>query len=539
MALWGRKQKDKIAHGNRRTSRQRQVRQRVPSRVPVYRKPKLPQRGVRAFDAAKAGRLTDGWTQTPLPIDEHIRQSWTALVARSRNIRMNSDHGRRLDSLTRSNVIGPQGIRLQAQAGAWGRDKGTKSPRWILDGPANDAIETAWKEWAEPGNCEVSGHLGLVDVQSLGISTERTDGDFLLRILRGEPGGEFGPFGFMVQVIDPMWLPVELNADNGGDTYIRMGVERNRWGRPVAYHIRDESRNAGTWLHYETNRHYRRIPADEMVHAFLPEFAGQSRGIPWSSASLLRQQMLDAYENAALVNAEFGAAKVGVINETEDGAQGLEPDQYDNDGNPEILASAGTFLNTRFGTTADILDTKYPDGEFGDFTKSFKRDIAASEGANYNEFANDYEGVNYSSLRHAAITDREIYKALQGTFVRQVMRPVYRAWLNWQLVLGNITVAGMPLKMSREAKYQNVLWQARRWPWVDLKAEWAAAQIALELRLRSRTEIIRGELGRDPEELFAEIEAENKSMEEHGIAPGAVDAAIFEEKDDDGGEEEE
>lgn len=528
MALWGRKQKDKIAHGDRRTSRQRRVRQRTPSVVPTYRK-RLPSRGVRAFSAADLGRLSDGWTSSPVPIDEHIRSALQTLVARSRDIRMNTDLGRRVDELLQNGVIGPDGIVLQAQCGDYQRRDGAWS--WELDDPANDALEQSWRRWGEVGLCDVTGTNGLVDIQAVGFSSMVLDGELLMRILRGR---QFGPYGFQVQLLDPLYLDVNRSEDLGDRGYIRMGVEFNNWGRPVAYHIRDANTD-GTYIDYAGNR-YRRIPASDIIHSFLPEYVGQSRGIPWSANTMQRLQRLDAYENASLVNAEFGAAKVGTITETEDGASGMEPDQYDNDGNPELLADAGTFLRLRYGTTADILDTKYPDGEFADFTKAFRRGVASGGHVNYNELSNDYEGVNYTSLRHALLSTRDTYKKFQSVFSRRVLNRLYREWLSTQLLLDTIKISGRPLKASREEKYQRVRWQGRRWDWTDPIKEVTANKQAVDGRFKSTSEIIRAS-GRDPEEVYAEIAHDKAMWEKYGITPemegGAADFT------DDGGDEEE
>jgi len=92
-----------------------------------------------------------------------------------------------------------------------------------------------------------------------------------------------------------------------------MGVEIDDWQRPVAYWF-----SSAEGDYYYAGRRYTRIPAAEIIHAYLPFRAGAWRGVPWNATALVRLHMLDGYEDAALVNARAGANNVGFFL-TEDG----------------------------------------------------------------------------------------------------------------------------------------------------------------------------------------------------------------------------
>ena len=62
---------------------------------------------------------------------------------------LNNDYVARVLSLTRSNVIGPNGIILQAKA---------QSIRGNLDTKANDAIEASWNRWGRQGSPTLPGN---------------------------------------------------------------------------------------------------------------------------------------------------------------------------------------------------------------------------------------------------------------------------------------------------------------------------------------------------------------------------------------------
>ena len=138
-----------------------------------------------------------------------------------------------------------------------------------------------------------------------------------------------------------------------------------------------------------------------------------------------------------------------------------------------------------------------------------------------NTLANDLEGVNYSSLRSGVLEDRELWKCLQSFFIQQIMDDVFERWLKSSLLHGAIKLPrGLALKSSNISRYRAHSFQGRRWAWVDPQKDMKANELAIQNGLRSRSAIIR-ETGEDPEQVWREIERENKILEKLGIKIGA------------------
>jgi lambda family phage portal protein len=150
-------------------------------------------------------------------------------------------------------------------------------------------------------------------------------------------------------------------------------------------------------------------------------------------------------------------------------------------------------------------DVTHPTTAYPDFVKAALRSIASGLGVGYNTLANDLEGVNYTSLRMGALNERAVWEMLQEWFCESFVQPVYEAWLEAAMALGNLTYAnGAPLAAIRMREYRRTAWQCVRWPWVDPAKEAAAQEKQIQLRLRSVSEIIR-EAGREPSEVWAEL----------------------------------
>jgi lambda family phage portal protein len=119
-------------------------------------------------------------------------------------------------------------------------------------------------------------------------------------------------------------------------------------------------------------------------------------------------------------------------------------------------------------------------------------------------------------MRHGAVEERDNWQVLQQWMIDEFCRPVFERWLSVQLLAGTITINGKPLKVEREEKYRQVIWQARRWKWIDPLKDVKANIEAVNAGLRSRGSIIR-EGGDDPEDVWDEMEQENALLEKKGI----------------------
>lgn len=477
-------------------------------------KPKLaPVRGaMRMFDGSKQDRLTGDWLSHPVTAEWLIRMHQRVLVARAREQAVNNDYARAFIRMCRQNIVGPKGVMLQAQS----RDDAGK-----LDNLANQAIEAAWEKWGHRDSCDVAGRQSWRSLQATAVMSVVKDGEFMFRKIYG---ADAGPFGFALQVLDPQRCHPQFDQyDLPDGRFIRAGIEFNKYGRPIAYHFTVAKESDAFYNYSYAGLHYHRIPADEIIHGFLPEMVGQKRGLPWMATGLFRMKQLVGFENAAIVNARIGASKMGVIQWKE--GRGPEFDE-DEQLNFEMDAEPGEFPVLPEGAELHEWNPQYPSGEFATFNKAMLRGIAAGFGVLYNNLANDLEHVNFSSIRQGTLDEREHWKEMQEWLIEQLIQPVFEAWLPRALLGGHIQVKGRPLKPERIDRYSQVTWQPRRWAWIDPRADVDAAIAAKNQLLLSPGQIIR-ENGRDPSDVWREIAADIAEMQAAGIPDEFIKAAIL------------
>src|SRR5690606_20576205 len=130
------------------------------------------------------------------------------------------------------------------------------------------------------------------------------DGESIVRMLpwRGNR------FGLALQVLDPDQLDHEYNrAPGNGVAEIRMGVEIDRWGRHLAYHLWDHHPSEYT----ARGRERIRVPAEDVIFLGRPGRPAQTRFVPWFTPALMKLHFTHGYEEASLVAARMGAAQGG------------------------------------------------------------------------------------------------------------------------------------------------------------------------------------------------------------------------------------
>lgn len=456
------------------------------------------------FDAAELGRLTASLRSESEFINTTLRYQLRILRARSRQAAQNNPYARRFIQMCVDNIAGPNPFRLEAKA---------RVASGKFDVAANRRIEAAHREWSRPGNCEFTGRWSWNACRRLLVRNLAVDGELMFRVLRGP---EYGPYGLQVQILDVDRLYEMKNKALPGGGAIHAGVEVDSNGKPVAYHLL--KRKPAQWQAYGISQECERIPADEVFHIFIPEFAEQIRGVPWMYAALLNLVHMGAFEEAAVIAARVGASQMGVI-QSPDGGASFVGDGKNQQGQPQINAEPGSFPMLPPGYTLQSWDPKYPDAAVGPFIKAMVRGIASGVGVAYHNLANDLEGVNYSSARIGEMDERDSWMVLQNHFVEHLEEPFYsREWLR-----AAVLASKLPFKIDRLDKYREVIFRPRRWAWVDPAKEIKAHIDAIDNKLASRTRVI-AEGGEDIEDVFDELKLENQMLKDRELdakAPAA------------------
>lgn len=448
----------------------------------------------RTYAGANQGRLFADFVASSRSADEEIKGALKVLRNRCRDLTRNNAYARRFISLAKANTVGDRGVTLQVKA---------RNDNGAMDNLGNDQIEIAWKRWGRMGQCTVDGRMSWVDAQRLFIENLVRDGEVLVRLVRYP-----NDFRFALEFIESDLLDEEYNAQLPNGNRIRMGVELDSFNRPIAYHLftAHPGDNSTMWM----GKAYNRVPADRMIHAFLPERAMQTRGAPWMAPVISDLKMLNGYREAELVAARVGASKMGFF--TSATGDGFTADDTDNKV-PIMEAEPGTFHQLPEGVQFQQFDPTHPTSAFADFEKAILRGIASGLGVSYTSLANDLEGVSYSSIRQGALEDRDQWKIVQDFLIQHFVEPVYRAFL--MSIMENSVINIPPSRFDKFA--EATVFRARGFQWVDPLKEMNASVVGLQNGLLSMQDIA-NQQGRDVEEIFDQIQAEKEMAARYGLS---------------------
>ena len=447
------------------------------------RKKRAPRK--RAYQAATQGRLTADWNVSPVSADTDIIPHLKLLRARSRDLCQNNDYAKRFLWLLKTNVIGHKGIRLQNKA---------QDDNGALDTDANHTIEQAWLDWGKKGTCTMCGGYSWIGFQQSIIESVARDGEVLIQKVRS------GKYGFTLHIIEADYLPEEFS---NAKRRIKGGIQSDEWGRPIAYHLRKDTGDK-----YGA-RGYKVISASNIIHLFLKERGGQTRGVPWLTTPAYRLKQLGGAEEAELVAARLSASKMGFF--VSDDGDSYEADDVDSTGALITEAEPGTFEQLPAGMDFKAWSPDHPNSAFDAFSKLLLRGISSGLNVSYISLANNLEGVSYSSIRQGELSDRDAWRLSQVWLVENLIEPIYSEWLPMALLSGELA-----LPARKVEKFNKPHWLPRGWNWVDPQREVRSNIEAVQNGFKSLSDVL-GEQGKDIEDVFERLAMERDLAKKYGL----------------------
>lgn len=470
------------------------------------------------------------WIKSPTTIDNDLRRSLERQRKEARALALTNPLARQYLGLLENNVIGANGMKLQAQV---------RKSDGNLDKGVNDSIEAGWLDfWRSPW---VDGRMTGVQGEQLLLRTIAVDGEVFVRMVKGYPN----KYGFALQMISADLVDHQLNSPRGNNfegtvNEIRLGIEVDEWTRPVAVWVWSAPPGGDAVNSYTVQRHRTRVPASEILHLFVPERIGQTRGLTWFNSVIIPLKMLDGYMEAAVTAARAGACQMMIFKQT-----GPPPTGANGQPAPvrsfKVTATPGGGITLPAGLEMQKYDPNTPNAEGPGFVKSVQRYISSAWRVSYNALANDLEGVNYSSIRSGLLIERDGWRMLQQFWIDSFRQPVSTVWLECALLTG-----GLRLPSRDPARYDSFRWVPRGWLWVDPLKDVQAAILAVNNGFGSHGSYT-AQQGDDFEEILENLAHEKKLAEAAGVTFSgetarpkvARSAADEEEIDDDEMSEEE
>lgn len=460
----------------------------------------------RSFAAVEVSDIIGAWTWDGGFSNQEIAGALAPMRARSRSMHKNNGDFKKFLSLFKANVVGPDGFMLKS-----GAVVSIDDPK--ADKDAAYFIEYHFKRWATNRLwADVTGVKSFAAICRLAALHWARDGEAFIVIDRHAQNR----YGIALRVIRPDACPEWLNriADNGN--WIRNGVEvAPGTYRVEAYYFdgREEDNTVAAVWNGRTH-HLVRVPASDVVHVFTQNDECQTRGIPLTHAALRPGKMLEEFNEAELVAARDEANWIGVFKAPlgRDGELKQLDEDAEEQGRLRRHSRKGHDVVLPEGWDYETKVPSHPNREVTAFKATMKRDLANALDLEYANFANDWSGVSYSSVRAGTLAERDSWQTLQADFIDQCCTPVFRAWLGSFL---SLAIAGRYGLADFERLAEHTF-RGRRWAWVDPMKDVNAAAVAVAHNWKTDAQVA-ADYGCDIDDNLEEAARVKAMRDEYGM----------------------
>ena len=258
----------------------------------------------------------------------------------------------------------------------------------------NAALRRLWEQWQR--RPEVTGELPGAEVDRLLCRTWLRDGEALVQHVEGGRLQHLTPIPYSLELIEPDYLPFEMYGDN---PRIVHGVEKDGWGRPIAYHLYKEHPGNSQFTAIGITGETVRVPRDRMVHLKFVRRLRQTRGVSVMHGIVHRLDDIKDYEESERIAARVAAAFTGFVKRN--------PDMINEDNagatDRTLEMNPGMIIDDLLpGEEIGTLGTDRPNTGLKEFRSSQMRAAASGTGTNASSISKDYDGT-YSAQRQEMV----------------------------------------------------------------------------------------------------------------------------------------
>ena len=455
----------------------------------------------RAYQGALVSRLTSDWMSTQLSADAEIKQGLRKLRDRSRELVRNNPYARQAKRTTQINIVG-NGMKFQSLV--------TQQRKGKRDQRANNVIEEGWSNWIKADSCDCAGKYSFHQFEWLAAGALCESGEAIFRIVRKPFGNSEVPLALQMiesDLLDEEYDGKTLNKNNEW----RNGVEVDEWGRAQRYAILTKHPGDAYYLDYSKNQKLHiLIPAEDIIHLFLPERPGQNRGVPWFHSVMADMHQLQGYEEAAVIRARAGASIMGFIQNDQGELIGDDVENHQRIQSFE----PGTFRYLMPNETVNVPDIDYPSQQYEMFVKNKIRRFATGIGCSFETISKDFSETNYSSSRLSLLEDREHWKFCQKYIIDNFHYRVFKEWLDLAVLSG---VIDFPDYASNSKRYCKPRWTPPAQHYVDPLKEIKAYREAEQAGYMTKSQVIAQTNGGDYDDIVSEIAREQEVAKGLGV----------------------
>ena len=459
-----------------------------------------------------------------------IDANLNTLKSRSRSLYMTAPIATSAIKTTRTNVVG-SGLKLKSRI-----DYEVLGISEEQSQKLEDKIEREFALWADTERCDALGLNNFYEMQGLYLLGELMNGDaFCIR--RYEKPTPFMPYGLRLQLIESdrvctpnvgvtvgnsPYISYGKNDANGNEIY--SGIEINKNGKVVAYHICNQYPNAQAVGEYK-NLEWHRIEAygsktglPNVMHMFDAERAEQRRGVPVLAPVIETLKQLSRYTDAELMAAVISGMYtvfIKVDSPTDMPFGEAMPNDYEpvehNENEYELGNGAINVLGKN--ESIQIADPKRPSTSFNGFVSALCKQIGSAIEIPQELLLKEFNS-SYSASRAALLEAWKMFRMRRENLARAFCQPVYEMFLTEAVASGRIQLKGFFQDPIIRKAWCGADWNGPAPGMIDPVKEVTAAKMRVECGFATGEEETMGLTGGNFSKNARQLKKENQLLSE-------------------------
>jgi len=464
-------------------------------------------------------RSLSTWKPRELDADSAILPDLPTLRDRSSDLLRNSPLALGAINTACTNVVGT-GLKLQSRL--------DREVIKLSEEEANaweSKTEREWRLWSESQDSDASRTLPFIYQQDLIFRKVLEDGDSFILMPHIKRNGN--PYTLALQVIEGARI---CNENNVRDTEtLAGGVEKDKAGAPILYHILDQHPGAMLYAKFRT---WTKVPAfgektglRNVIHLYKILRPGQSRGVPYLAPVIEMIKQLGRYSEAEVMRSVVSALFTVFLTQESSTAGGLLPMIGDaevtaakSSSDTDIKMGNGAIVGLRPGEKPEFADPSAPNPQFDAFVKSILQQIGVALEIPF-EILIGHFSASYSASRAALLEAWRFFRGRRKWLSDNFNQLVYENFLWEAVAIGRISAPGFFNDPLLRKAYCGALWIGDAPSQIDPQKEVDAAEKRLELGLSTRDEETTNLTGGDFETNYPRIKKELEMMREIGLWP--------------------
>ena len=411
-------------------------------------------KGYGSAGASTRRRSTKGFTSVSGSPREDIDDNNYTLRQRGRLMYMGNPIAASAIKTHRTNTIG-LGLRLNPRPDA---DFLGMTPEQMADWVKT--VKREFSLWASHKDaCDATGINDFYEFQQLMLVSWLTSGD-VFAVIQQRPGTLYRPYGLRLRALEadlvatPETMGGVLTASGGKNpntgNRIFDGVEIDRYGQVVAYHIRNTYPSESTvtateWKRIEARSAKTGMP--NVLHLMNTERPDQYRGVSFIAPIIIPLLQINRYTEselmAALVNSFLTAYIQTATTEGENPFDETVPpeDRQVSVDASEYEMGPGQVNFLQPGENVVPVEAKRPASGFGPFVEAICTQIGAALEIPREILLKQFN-ASYSASRGALLEAWKSFRMYRTWFINDFCNPVYELWLNEAVATGRVSAPG-------------------------------------------------------------------------------------------------